>query len=77
MIDLKLHREIYDGRCVDEAVKLFAAHAQFDLTEEEAYWAVRLTAGTPERERRVAGEFANYALGLTVNAGGVKKGSAS
>lgn len=70
MIDLKFHRDIYDGRSVDEAVKLFADHAKFELTEEPTHWVVRLTADTPERERRIAGEFGNYALGLTVNAGG-------
>lgn len=71
MIDLRFHRDLYDGRSVDEATKLFATHATLELTEEPTHWVVKLSAESPERERRVAGEFANYALGLTVNAGGV------
>jgi hypothetical protein len=68
MIALRFHRSVYDGRAVDEAVKLFAAHATFQLREEPEYWVVELEAA-PERERRIAGELGNYALGLTVKSG--------
>jgi hypothetical protein len=66
--ELRLHRELYRGTSIDEAVKLYAPHAAFELVEEPSYWCVRVTAASPERERRVAGELANYALGLTVKA---------
>jgi hypothetical protein len=68
VIELRLHRELYRGTAIDEAVKLYGPHATFELAEGPSYWTVRLTAASPERERRVAGELANYALGLTVRA---------
>ena len=68
MTSLRLHRELYRGTCVDEAAKVYGPHATLELTEEPAYWCVRVTAASPERERQVAGELANYALGLTVKA---------
>jgi hypothetical protein len=70
LIELRFHRDIYRGPSIDEAVKLFALHATFALKEEPEHWVVAITASKPEREKRVAGEFGNYALGLTVKAGG-------
>jgi hypothetical protein len=61
---LKFHREVYSGFAVDEAVKTFADFATFTLREEPEHWVVELDGGA--RERQVAGELANYALGLTV-----------
>ena len=66
MIELRLHREIYRGTAVDEAVKVFAGYASFELVEEPEHWVVRVTGKSPARERRVAGELGNYALGLTI-----------
>ena len=73
MIELRLHREIYRGASVDEAVKVFGAYAKFDLEEQPDHWLVRITAASPLRERRIAGELGNYALGLTVKAGGTER----
>ncbi len=47
-------------------MKTFAGFASFELTEEPDYWVVKLTANDPGRERRIAGELANFALGLTI-----------
>jgi hypothetical protein len=81
VIELKFHRAIYAGPSVDEAVKIFASYAAFELEEEPEHWRVRITAASGDRERRIAGELGNYALGLTIKAGGVaasqKKASAS
>jgi hypothetical protein len=65
---VRFHREIYRGTAVDEAVKVFAAYATFELAEEAEHWVVRVTGADARRERRVAGELANYALGLTIKA---------
>lgn len=70
MIELRLHRELYRGECVDEAMRALAAYASFECAEEAAHWVVRVSAASPERERRVAGELGNRALGLTVKRGG-------
>jgi hypothetical protein len=64
--ELRFHRDLYSGKAVDEVVKLFAAHATFELAEEPSHWVVRLTAQAPAREREVSGELMNYALGLTI-----------
>ena len=69
MIELRLHRTLYRGTAIDEAMKLFTKHAAFEQAEEPDYWVVRVTAAPPAREgreRRIAGELANYALGLTI-----------
>ena len=66
MIELRFHRDIYQGTAVDEAVKTYAAYAAFELREDPEYWVVQLTGPSEARERRVAGELGNYALGLTV-----------
>jgi hypothetical protein len=66
---LRLHRSIYAGEAVDEAVKRFQPFGVFELREEPDHWVVEIHGG--ERERRIAGELGNYALGLTVKRGGV------
>lgn len=66
MRELRFHRQVYRGEAVDESVKLFDRFAEFELSEEDEHWIVRLTANDPARERRIAGELANYALGLTI-----------
>ena len=71
-IELKLHRELYPGNLVDEAAKVFGAHATIERAEEPAHWVLRVSAKTPAREKRVAGELANWALGLTVQKRGAR-----
>jgi hypothetical protein len=63
---LKFHREFYRGTAVDEAVKMFAAYAEFSLREESEHWVVQLSTDDEARERTIAGELGNWALGLTV-----------
>jgi hypothetical protein len=70
LIELRFHREIYRGTSIDEAVKVFASYATFKLQEEAQHWVVQVEASAKDRERRIAGELGNYALGLTVKAGG-------
>ncbi|MGZ3419694.1 MAG: HxsD-like protein [Polyangiales bacterium] len=66
MIELRFHRELYLGTAIDEAMKVFSAHAQFEQAEEPTHWVVRLTAKDAAREKRIANELSNYALGLTI-----------
>jgi hypothetical protein len=68
--EVRFHRDLYRGECVDEATKALAAYAAFECAEESAHWVVRVSAATAERERRVVGELANRALGLTVRKAG-------
>lgn len=71
MIELRFHRELYDGRAIDEALKTFAKFATFEQAEESSHWIVRITAKDEARERRIANELGNFALGLTIKSGGV------
>lgn len=70
MRELRFHREVYRGEAVDESVKTFATFADFELVEEPEHWVVRVTAKDPDKERRIAGELANFALGLTIRQAG-------
>ena len=70
MTELRFHRGIYSGLAVEEAVKLFAQYAVFRVREEPDHWVVEVEGGA--RERRVAGELGNYALGLTVKHGSAR-----
>lgn len=66
MRELRFHRDLYRGEAVDEALKIFDRFATFERAEEDDYWVVRLESGSEARERRIADELGNYALGLTL-----------
>ncbi len=70
MTELRLHRTLYRGTAVDEAMKVYGAYATFERLEDGDHWVVRVTGTSPARERRVARELSNYALGLTAAAHG-------
>lgn len=70
MIELRLHRELYAGTAIDSALGRFAGVARFVRREDGPVFVVEVHAATPARERTVAGELANFALGLTIEAGG-------
>lgn len=70
--ELRFHRQLYSGEAVDQAVKAFAAFADFDLEETESHWVVRLTPRDPAHTRKLLGGLGNHALGLTVQRGGAK-----
>lgn len=66
MIELRFHRELYRGTAIDEALKVFATYAEFEQAEEPTHWIVRVRAKDEAREKRIARELGNYALGLTI-----------
>ncbi|MFK7987146.1 MAG: HxsD-like protein [Sandaracinaceae bacterium] len=70
MRELRFHRELYRGESVDEAIKIYDRFATLERAEEEAHWVVKVSSDSPARERRVADELSNYALGLTLTARG-------
>lgn len=63
-VEKRFHRALYDARAVEGAVQALARFATFAVSEEGEHHVVRVTAKTPARERRVAGELCNHALGL-------------
>lgn len=73
MTELRFHRDIYAGEAVDEAAKMFRRFATLELVEEPTHWVVRLTARDPSKERRIAGELGNYALGRSGERRGARR----
>ncbi|MCA9677089.1 MAG: HxsD-like protein [Myxococcales bacterium] len=65
MIELRFHRDVYAGEAVDAAANLFARFGRLERIEEPTHWVVRVTARDPARERQLAGELGNHALGLS------------
>lgn len=76
MIELRFHRELYDGNAVDEAVNMFEGYATFERAEEPSHWVVRLGSDSQAREQKIAAELSNFALGLTIRKGGTLGASA-
>ena len=70
MIEVRFHRELYVENAVDRAVGLFAAHASFERVAEPTHFVVRISGRDAAREQRIANELANFALGLSIKAGG-------
>jgi hypothetical protein len=66
VIELRFHRELYRGESVDSAIKTYDRFAKIERAEQPEHWVVRIEADKPERERRIADELGNYALGLTI-----------
>lgn len=73
MKELRLHRAVYSTSAVDEAASVFASYATIERSEEGEHQVVRVTSESPVRERRVAGELGNYALGLSVRDRGANR----
>jgi len=70
--ELRFDRGVYVGEAIDEAVKTWSRFAEFELSETEANWVVKVTPKHEAAAPQILGEFGNYVLGLTVDRGGVK-----
>ena len=70
MRTLKFHHHVYSGRAIDDALGRLARFGNIDRSFEGEYFVVHVSAGSPAKERQLAGEIANHALGLTVERGG-------
>ena len=68
---LRFHKTVYAGESLDEATKAFANFASFELTQADDAWLVAMTANNADQADRIRLEFCNYALGLTIQRGGV------
>lgn len=70
MRELRFHRDVYAGEQVDAALELYERFGTLSTTEEGEHFVVRIESKNAARERRLAGELANYALGLTIRTRG-------
>jgi hypothetical protein len=68
MRELRFHRSIYAGEAIDAALQRFEGFATFEREIDGEHFVVRVNGAADER--RLAGELANFALGLTVEQGG-------
>lgn len=68
MIEKRFHVDLYDGKAVDAAVKVYEAYGSFQLEESPDAWTVRVTAHEGIDEQQLADELGNYALGTTIEA---------
>ncbi|MBO6937617.1 MAG: hypothetical protein JJ863_21790 [Deltaproteobacteria bacterium] len=66
MRELRFAKDLYEGTQVDAAVKVFERFGKLSTAEEADAWIVTVDAPSDARVRRLAGELANYALGLTI-----------
>jgi len=66
--ELRLHRELYLASAIEEAIGLYAAHAEITRGDEGDHVVLRIASARPGRAVRVARELSNYALGLTIQA---------
>lgn len=73
MIELTFHKDVYAGEAVDAAVQTFARFAALEAVEAPTHWVVRVTGKTAARERQVAGELANHALGASAARRGARR----
>jgi hypothetical protein len=72
MTELRFSREVYAGEAVDEAVKTWSRFADFELSQTDEHWVVKVTPKHEAAARQIIGEFGNFVLGLTVDRGGIK-----
>ncbi len=70
MRELRFSKELYLGEQVDAALNVYSRFGRIERAEDEGAWIVRVEAATRAKERRLAGEIGNYALGATIRARG-------
>lgn len=69
MIELRFNPELYASSAVEEAVSVYADFGSFHVDQQVDAYVVRIEAPAGDdahSEQALADEFANYALGATV-----------
>lgn len=65
MIELRFNPDLYSGFAIDEATKIYADFAEFELEQELDAYIVRISSEEHD-EQLLADEFSNFALGATI-----------
>lgn len=65
-VALRLHRGLYGGAAIDEAIALYAGHAKIERRDDGEHVVVSVESERAGRAAKVARELGNYALGLTI-----------
>ena len=66
MTELRFHAALYRSESLDEAIARFAGFGTLSRVADGEYVRVSIEAGSEAREKRIADELANFALGLTI-----------
>lgn len=66
MKELRFHRGLYSEAAIAEAIGVFEGYASLVRTDGADHVVVQVSGASPARETRVAGELANFALGVSV-----------
>lgn len=69
MKTLRFRTDLYRPEAIDLALQVFADFAQLDRRHEQGAQIVSIVAPEGADEDQIAGDFANYVLGATVDAG--------
>ena len=64
--ELRLHRQLYDTKAIDDAIALYAGHAKIERRDEGEHVVLGVQSEREGRAVKVARELGNYALGLTI-----------
>ncbi len=68
---LRFDKSLYLEDSVREAMAAFAEYAEIELAEDDGAWTLAVAPGDEGSRRELLGELGNYALGLTIQGGGV------
>lgn len=69
MIELRFSPELYAGSAIEEAAKVYTDFGSFQVEQQVDAYVVRVevpAADAAHSEQTLADEFANYALGATI-----------
>jgi hypothetical protein len=66
VIELSFNADLYDGAALVSAAEVYARVASCTVVPGTEYHQVLLTATGSVAEGRIADEFGNYALGVTI-----------
>jgi hypothetical protein len=70
--EVRFHRALYADAALDQAIAVYAPHAQITRSAEGDHVVVRIESPRPGRSERVARELANHALGITIQTRGAR-----
>ena len=67
MATLRFHRTLYSEAAIREAMEVYSAYAELELTEQEPYALVQVASTSDGLDHDLlAGELANHALARSI-----------
>jgi hypothetical protein len=66
MTELRFRKDLYRSEAVDRTVSVFEPHVRIERGQDGGAEILKVFGDDPQQEREIAGEIANYVLGVTV-----------